>query len=449
MKRTILSAAIAAVLAGPSLAAAATDAEFAELRRALEGVTRRLDALEQQNQTLEAKNKVLEEKNAKLEEANDKQTDQIAQGRAKATAADWASRISWRGDLRVRHEELDRFEDLNNRSRERFRARFGLSAKLNDTITGVVQLASSGGNNDPRSTNQSFGSGNDRKGVALDLAYVDWAPVTGFNMQLGKVPYPFVRVPSYFWDGDITWEGGDLKYANGPFFGSLFGFWLQEAALTSDSNVVGAQVGLRGDFGGMKLTGAATYYDLGAVQGEVTALITLAGTPCPAGLLNNAFFGGAQGNTTVTIANCARLVNDYNIYELLGQAEFNLGSLPLVLYANYAENTEANELNTAYAAGFTLGRASNPMTWEVGYTYQVTEKDALFGQFVDSDFADGVTDVGGNAFRLGFAPARNWTLNATYFDNKRFNDRPLTIGGVARTDIDYERLQLDFNVRFN
>lgn len=448
MKHTILSAAIAAILAGPAAAVAASDADFAELRRALEQVNSRLDTLEQQNQTLEAKNQQLEEKNKQLEEANDKQTDHIAQSRAKTTAMDWASRISWKGDLRVRHEQVDRFEDVNDRTRHRFRTRFGLVAKLNDTITGTVQLASGGGNNDPRSTNQSFGNGNDRKGVALDLAYLDWVPAAGLNVQLGKLPHPFQRVGSYLWDPDITWEGGAVKYANGPFFGSAFGFWLQEAALTSDANVVGAQLGVRGDLGGIKLTGAATYYDLGAVQGEVTALVTGTGTPCAAGLLNNAFFGGAQGNTTVTIANCARLVNDYNIYELLGQAEFRLGSMPLVLFANYAENTEANDLNAAYSAGFTFGRASNPMSWEFGYVYQVTEKDALFGQFVDSDFADGVTDVDGNAFKIVFAPARNWTLNATYFDNKRFNDRPITVGGIARTDIDYERLQIDFNVRF-
>lgn len=449
MKRTILSAAIAAVLAGPSLAAAATDAEFAELRRALEGVSARLDALEQKNQTLETKNKELEEKNVKLEEANDKQTDQIAQGRAKATSAEWASRIAWRGDLRYRHEYIEPGEVINDQTRQRIRARFGFTAKANDTLNATIQLATNGGNNDPRSTNQTLGEGWSRKGVAIDLAYVDWAPVAGLNVQLGKMPYAFQRVPSYFWDGDITVEGGQVKFAKGPFFGSAFGYWLSEAALTSDANVVGAQLGLKGDLGGMKWTAAAMYYDIGAVQGEVTTIVTGTGTPCAAGLLSNAFFGGAQGNTTVTVANCARLLNDYNIYELLGQADFNLGSLPLTLFANYAENTDPADLNTAYSAGFTLGRASNPKTWELGYIYQVTEKDALFGQFIDSDFAGGITDADGSVLKIGFAPARNWVLNGTYFKNSRFNDRPLTVGGVPRTEIDYDRYQIDFNLRFN
>lgn len=449
MKHTILSAAIAAILAGPAAAVAQTDAEFAELRRALEQVNSRLDALEQQNKALEAKNKELEEKNVKLEESNDKQTDQIAQGRAKATSAEWASRIAFRGDLRYRHENVDPGEILNDQTRHRIRARFGFTAKANDTLSATLQVATNGQNNDPRSTNQTLGEGFTRKGLAFDLAYIDWAPVGGLNVQLGKMPYGFQRVPSYFWDGDITFEGGQVRFAKGPFFGSLYGYWLSEAALASDANVVGAQLGLRGDLGGMKWTAAAQYYDVGAVQGEVTALVTGTGTPCAAGLLSNAFFGGAQGNTTVTVANCARLLNDYNIYELLAQADFNLGSLPLTLFANYAENTDPEELNTAYSAGFTLGRASNPGTWDIGYIYQVTEKDALFGQFVDSDFGGGITDVDGSVFKIGFAPARNWVLNGTYFLNSRFNDVPITVGGIPRSETDYNRYQIDFNVRFN
>jgi Putative porin len=449
MKHTILSAAIAAILAGPAAAVAQTDAEFAELRRALEQVNSRLDVLEQQNKALEAKNKELEDKNAKLEESNDKQTDQIAQARAKATSAEWASRISWRGDLRYRHESVDPEEAVNDQIRHRIRARFGLTAKANDTLSGTLQLATNGGNatspgNDPRSTNQTLGEGFTRKGVAIDLAYVDWAPAAGMNLQLGKMPYPFQRVPSYFWDGDITVEGGQLKFARGPFFGSAFGYWLQEASTNSDANMVGAQLGLKGDLGGMKWTAAAMYYDLGAVEGEVTA------TPTGCAVaFNNAFFGGSQGNTTVTVAGCPRLANDFAIWEALAQLDFSLGSLPLSVFANYAQNTEADALDTAQAAGFTLGRASNPGTWEFGYIYQVTEKDALFGQFVDSDFGGGITDVDGSVFKIGFAPARNWVLNGTYFMNARFNDVSTTVGGVPANDLDYDRYQIDFNMRFN
>jgi hypothetical protein len=450
--KLLCGAALVAILAAPVSSMAATDAEFAELRRALDQVTQRLDSLEQKNAALEARNGQLEAKNKALEESNDKQTDQLAQISSKTKGLDWASRITWKGDFRYRHENIDPFEAATDQDRQRIRARFGLTAKVNDTISTTVQLATNGGNNDPRSTNQTLGSGFDRKGVAIDLAYLDWTPVQGLSFQLGKMAYPFQRVGSYFWDGDITPEGGAIKFARGPFFASAFGYWLSEGALTSESSVAGGQLGVKGDLGSMKWTAAAMYYDLGAVQNKVTSVIAPTGgipAVCAAGAVRNAFFGGAQGNTTVNLGdNCARLLNDFNIYEVLGQLEFKLGSLPLVVFANYAQNTEAEDLDTAYSGGFTLGRASNPKTWELGYAYQKTEKDALFGQFVDSDFGGGITDVDGSVFKLGFAPAKNWTLNATYFLNQRFIDQPLTVGGVPRTGVDYDRWQLDFNVKY-
>jgi len=450
--KMLFGATLVAILAAPVSSMAATDAEFAELRRALDQVTQRLDALEQKNQTLETRNQELETKNQALEESNDKQTDQIAQVSAKAKATDWASRITWKGDLRYRHENVDPFEALNDQTRHRIRARFGFSAKVNDTLTANLQLATNGGNNDPRSTNQTLGSGFDRKGVAFDLAYVDWAPAPGVNVQLGKMPYPFQRVASYIWDPDLTPEGGAFKFARGPFFASAFAYEMSEGALTSETLFAGGQLGFKGEMGSMKWTAAAMYYDVGGVQNEVVTIAApsaMAPAVCAVGQLNNAFFGGALGNTTFNSGdNCNRLLNDYNIYEVMAQAEFKLGSLPLVVFADYAQNTEVDALDTAYSGGFTLGRASNPMTWEFSYVYQLTEKDALFAQFIDSDFAGNLTDANGSVVKLGFAPARNWTLNATYFLNDRFHDVPLTIGGVPTNDVEYKRLQVDFNVRY-
>ena len=460
MKSNLLTAAlVTAILIVPATSWGATDADLAELRRALQQVSQRLDTLEQQNQALKtqneqltAKNQELETKGKAIEETNDRQTDQLAQVSARTKSMDWASRIVWKGDFRYRHEYVKPEEAANDQVRQRIRARFGLTAKINDTISTTLQIATNGSNNDPRSTNQTLGQGFDRKGVSFDLAYLDWAPANGLNVQLGKMQWPFARVADFFWDNDISPEGGAVKYTRGGFFGSAFGYWLSEAALTSDSNVFGTQLGWKGDLGPVKLQGTVMYYELGAVQNEVTAIIAptvTAPAVCAPGLLNNAFFGGAQGNSTFNNGdNCARLLNDFDIYQVTGQAEFALGSLPLVVFADYAENTAADDLNTAYAAGFTLGRIGNPMTWEFGYAYQKTEKDALFAQFIDSDFGGGLSDVDGSVFRLVFAPGKNWTLNGTYFLNTRFMDRPLRVAGTPRTDLDYDRYQIDFNVKF-
>jgi hypothetical protein len=443
MKTTLIVAAFAAVLAGP--ASAATDADIVELRQALETVNRRLDALEERNRALETRNEQLEERNAKLEEASDRPAAaQNAQARPGSGSADWATKITWHGDLRYRHESLDIEEQANDQIRHRIRARFGMTARINEALTGTVQLATNGGTNDPRSTMQTIGSGFERKGVALDLANIDWKFAEGSNLVLGKMPQPFQKVPTYFWDSDLTPEGGALRLARGVFFASAYGWWLQESGTNSDANVVGAQLGIRQKFSdGFTLTAAAHYYDIGAVQGEITTASTT-----PACVPNNAFFLGSQGNSTQTFAGCARLLSDFNIIEALAQVDLTVGSLPLALFASAAQNTEADEFDTAIAGGFTLGRASAPGSWEIGYVYQKVEKDALFGQFVDSDFGGGITDTRGSVLRVGWAPASNWVLNGTYYLNDRFNDVPIDVGGEPETDLGYDRWQLDFNVKF-
>lgn len=70
----------------------------------------------------------------------------------------------------------------------------------------------------------------------------------------------------------------------------------------------------------------------------------------------------------------------------------------------------------------------------------MVEKDALFAQLIDSDFGGGNSDSEGWLLRGGFAPQKNWTLNATYF----LNQRNIDVG----TQSDYDRLQVDFNVKF-
>jgi hypothetical protein len=151
------------------------------------------------------------------------------------------------------------------------------------------------------------------------------------------------------------------------------------------------------------------------------------------------------------------LANDYNIVELLGEYQFNVGEQPLLLFANLAQNMAAEaagstpgSLDSAYAAGFTFGRAtaSIPGTWELGYLYQIVEKDALFAQWIDSDFAAGNTDGGGSAFRAAYQVSRNGRFNLTYMLNETNRDvgAAVTVPS-ARTllDRDYRRLQVDFN----
>ena len=152
----------------------------------------------------------------------------------------------------------------------------------------------------------------------------------------------------------------------------------------------------------------------------------------------------ANGNTTFTVGEdnpTNFLLYDYEIGELGAEFNTQVGGLPLQLWAQYAQNLASDvEEDTAYNVGFRLGRASNPRTWEVGAMYQSIDKDALFGQLIDSDFGNGVTDTEGWALRGAYAPVRNIAVNLTYFIN--------TLNKDVGTGLDYDRLQLDLNWKY-
>jgi hypothetical protein len=462
MTRKLISIAVAAALAGGAAFAPAPvfaqSAEIEALKQQLAALSAKIEQLEK-NQTQQKK--TIDETQATA----DKTADVLAQGN---------TRLSFAGDVRYRNESFDVQYVDRDRQRDRIRARLNANFRVNDTISG--QIGFSTGADDPRSGNQSLTDQNSRKQFGLDVAYVTWAPNAKLRLTAGKQRYAWTRTPSLFFDNDINPEGISANFTQGNFFAAGFYDWLAERALgfgnvttgtNTDSIMYGAQVGYRIPFSdSVRLTVAGTYFNFDGVDGY------------------NAFFGGSSfGNTTVNATAgggaCARaiavaspcLLMDYDVIEGFADLTATVGGQPLRFFVDYAKNTEAEvnpvageKLDTAYAVGVNYGAAGAAKgTWEVGVLYQQIEKDALFGQLLDSDFGDGNTDTKGLVLRGGYSPARNWTLNATLFLNDLANDVPqngivvfneatpapldtTTINGVF--DREYKRLQLDLNFRF-
>jgi len=459
MTRKLLSLAVASAIVGAAALAPAPafaqSADIDALKAQLAALSAKLDALEKaQTQQKKTVDEVMA--------TSDKTADVVAQQR---------SALSFSGDLRYRNESFDVQYVDRNRQRDRIRARLNANFRVNDTITG--QLAITTGSTDPRSGNQTLTDQNARKDFDLDKAYISWAPNANWKVTAGKQPYGWVRSPGLFYDNDISPEGITVGYTTGNFFASTFYDWLAERALSfsntttgtnTDSIMFGAQVGYRIPFSdSVKATVAASYMDFDGVQGW------------------NPLFGGSSfGNTTVvgTANGCNRtlaagtacLLSDYDVVEVFADLTASVGGKPLRFFADYAQNTAAEvnptageKLDTAYSAGISFNAATAVKgTWEMGLLYQQVEKDALFGQLLDSDFGDGNTDTKGFALRGGYTVARNWTINATLFLNDLSNDVPQSvtvfdkatpapldttvIGNVF--DRDYKRLQLDLNFRF-
>ena len=57
----------------------------------------------------------------------------------------------------------------------------------------------------------------------------------------------------------------------------------------------------------------------------------------------------------------------YEVLELSGEMGFTVFDLPLLLWADWAQNMASGvEYDTAYNVGFLLNKASNAKTWEFG-----------------------------------------------------------------------------------
>lgn len=94
----------------------------------------------------------------------------------------------------------------------------------------------------------------------------------------------------------------------------------------------------------------------------------------------------------------------------------------------------------AYSLGLVVGSASEAGRWEASVQTQRVEKDALFAQWTDSDFASGVTDNDGFLYRVGWMPMPRVVTYLIYIDS-RFN---VDVGDT----VDYDRWQLEFNTTF-
>lgn len=466
MKKTLSAAIVLALAAATSVpalaantaaptAAVATQDEIAAVRQQIQALAERLQKLEQANQALSDENAALKAQGEKLataqadaDKSRDAQSDAIAKASAKVAGSDWASRIKWNGDLRYRNESITR-DVKTDQVRDRLRARFGFTAKATDTISVTARFATGG--DDPRSTNQTLGadgSGMARRSIGLDQYFATWKPLTGLTVTAGKQPMPWFRPgQSLFEDGDINPEGLSVNYQNGLFFGSAYGIWLSEIGANNINPTTGVASPSKATANGATYDGLqlGVRVPLGSVSNLAASLMY---SNC-GGCKNHQpmWAAGANGNTTVTVSSVALLAYEYRQIEAALEYNTKFDWLPFQAFGNYVKNGGAsNGQDSAFTVGFLLGKASDKGTWEVGYAYERMKKDAILGQFVDSDFGGGNTDTKGSVIRLGYAPAKNWTVNATYFINSLNNTG--TVSATAPRDESYKRLQLDVGVKY-
>ncbi len=358
----------------------------------------------------EIKKEVAEE-SARMAKSRADETKDTAKG---MKGGGWLDKVQWSGDLRLRHE-TQRREPAVDRSRERFRLRFGFVANPIDPLEVGVRL-STGASGDPVSTNQSFTATFDKKAIFVDQAYGKYTPwkrgsgtLSGLSLIGGKMENPFVIFPEgIVWDHDVTPEGVAMQWKSaGPLplldrllsvkpFANAGGFAITEIAGDHGDPAVfgyqgGADIELPGGWGWV-FQPAVSYYNFTGIKGRNIAGVT----------------NGPSGNSVVTQGSTSKFASDYNLIGAQGKLSIPavLGQ-PVALYVDYTHNEDNRPLSSlddpnvdddgAYAAGIQIGKITEKFgSWQVYYFRKRVETDATFGAIADSDFGGGGTNHKGH-----------------------------------------------------
>jgi hypothetical protein len=410
MRNTLSAAVVVAFLAvaNPAAAQPGAGGEIAAIRAEIAALTARLDRLEQSTPEVGATP-------PPAAPATAPQAPRVVEPRV---AAATGPNLRFSGDLRYRHESINR-EIEGERHRQRIRARFGATADVAENVQVGLTLATGG--DDPVSANQTLDTGFSRKPIGVDRAFFSWAATEELTFTGGKMATPFYRPGAHhlIYDADLNPEGLAVRYSRGDWFANYAGLWVEERSAANDSIMLGGQFGYRHAGDGMRITAGAGYYDYLETQGQ---------TP---------FWDGTPSGNRVDAA--GNYLSDFNLAQLFGELRFMRDRRPLTVFADYVVNTEADEVDTGFALGASLGEVTGPRTWRVGYVYQDLEADAVIGTFTDSDWAGGGTDGTGHVVEFNYGFRDRLVFGFRYFLNEQGRD--------AGNERDFNRLQAD--VQFN
>ncbi len=423
--KKVLTVAVSAALSAGAINASAhvPEAEWEQFKAEFARMAARVDALESENAELKAAASAIP-----VEDLAVLQGDVAAlQGQNKASS--WAEKIKIKGDFRYRYEYID-VEDRDSRERNRIRARMSVAAALpNDTEVG---LGVASGGDDPVSTNQTLGGGGSTKELRLDKAYFKWNATDDLYLQAGKFSNPLYRPEksSLLWDGDWRPEGVSAGWSGDLLFANFLGNWLEsDTRRDNDAFAWGLQGGLKFNLGSASLTTALAYYDFPTAG-------------------RSPFFGDDDepeffGNSSTPDG--LRYLYDYEMVELGADLKMNLFDMPLAVFANLVQNQDADDYDTGWMAGATLGKASDRGRWAVGYQYRDLEADAVLGLLSDSDFAGGGTDGKGHILSAAYGINKQWSLGLTWFVDNEAGEKNLADQGGA---LSYDRVQLDTKFKY-
>ena len=348
----------------------------------------------------------------------------------------WAAKTEFKGDVRVRHEniKIDGESDGKNKDRQRIRARLGAYTQINPQVNTGIRIATGGGD-DARSTNQDLDNYFDKKQLWLDQAYIDYHPTAVKDLHLigGKMPQPWVSIGDVIWDSDINPEGvaatykHDLGNSGVEMFGSAGYYTLKDnvdgegVQFRHDLSMYAGQLGTRfAPTDSLKVTLGGSVYGYKNDDDSKCPTTGTKTTPCALAV---------NGNST----------SEFRLYEGFGQVDIANLPLPLSLYGQYVHNAATDsDQDDAWLVGF----KSKLDAFSLDYNYRDAQRNAVVGAFTDSDFANGTTGSRGHKVKLGYEIDKNFGVGVTYYLTKA------DYATTTQKDANTNTLQQDVEAKF-
>lgn len=351
-----------------------------------------------------------------------------------AAAGEDKVELSWKGDIRLRHEqtfkdndEASLGEEIFNedsetvRRRDRVRLRVGAKAKLPAGFEANLRLATGGSN--AVSTNQSYKDAFNGKAFQLDQAFLKWSQ-DGATLLGGKMKNPFQKPHKKgetIWDGDVNPEGYAASYTVAGVSATVANFNLSEVSKGADVTMQGAQLVYEHDLEVVKVKVGGSGYYFNTLRGQE--------------------FMGKKGYGN-SLNEADSYLNNYNVVEGWLDVNAKLAGIPVMLSGAYVQNTEIDENNIGFLGALSLGKVKKALDWSMGYQYRQMEKDAVVAAFSSSDLAGQSLDSRAHVVKAKLGLATGVSVDVAAFINNSTGVEADVVEGL------HNKLQLNFVAKF-
>lgn len=376
---------------------------------------------------------------------------------AKTGMPDWVTGYKISGDMRGRFEEFSSDNNaLNDRTRLRYRLRFGVTVNMMDNLEAGFRLTSgdvkgsatsstgpAAGN--PLGNNSTLQDNFSKKMVYFDTAYGKWTPLNAngwlLSTIIGKMDNPFSFTPMVF-DNDLTPEGAAVQggytindvhsiAVNGGAF-----VLDEESGSTHDPFLYGGQILWNAKWNA-KWASSAGVGALAIVSPEQLTTVNVPNVN--QGNTRYVYIPkGSSASVTGLKYNYTPLIADASITYTLDSFPLYAGAFPVKFTGEFMNNPGAPKDNNAFWIGATFGKSGTKKTWDLSYRYEYLEADAWYDQMVDDDngafyatgnYANntasagyaGGTNVKGHLVKLNYSFTDSLTFSATCFVNDLIN----------------------------